>query len=94
MIVKVSELCVNSRKHTIKELRLLFRSNVDERISGYVLGMMSEREMRRLIAMAIYDRAVTHKNRQMAMGRIAGYLCISVSSIEKWCPAKKKRPLD
>jgi len=90
MIARISELTKTEPPHNIAELRILFRENVDNRISDFVLYKMRAKEMRRIIAISIYERAVTIKNRQLALEKIAGFVNVSVSSIEKWCPAKQK----
>ena len=66
------------------DLRRLYRDNVCNHISDKALNLFKKSELRRHIAIALWRRWCKHKRPRYVREQIAGLLCVSVSSVEKW----------
>ena len=66
------------------DLRRLYRDNVCNHISDKALNLFKKSELKRHIAISLWQRWKTHKRPRYVREQIAGLLGVSVSSVEKW----------
>ena len=90
MRLRMSDAIKCESKPSLGDLRQLYRQNVDGRISDEALSIFKYAELRRHISVCLYRNWNKGKNRMLVVRKISDTLGVSVSSVEKWCPAKKK----
>lgn len=82
------------QKLDLYELRHMYKNNVCGTICDFALSMMTVRELRRYLAIAIYKHSIQYKSRQRTsiILKISILLSISIRTIEKLCPSSKNKP--
>jgi hypothetical protein len=88
-LITINEIVREERQATDDELILLFKQYVCETTCSRVIRLMDQNEVKRLLALHLFDlHVVQHaKNRGMVMRQMQLVLAVSKTTMYRWFPA-------
>lgn len=91
--VKINDIVAENRQATTEELHLLFRDYVCESMCIRVIKVMDQSELKRLLALHLFDLHVVqyNRNRGLIIKQMRLVLGVSQTTMYRWFPAKNYR---
>ena len=89
--VKINDIVAENRAATREELHTLFQDYVCEGMCIRVLKTMKQKEVKRLLALHLFDLHVVqyNRNRGIVMQQLRLVLGVSRTEMYRWFPARK-----
>ena len=88
-VVTLNDIVKDDRPATRQELNLFFKQYVCETTCARVISLMEEKELKRLLALHLFDLHVLQyqKNRGLVMKQMELVLNVSKTTMYRWFPA-------